>query len=43
MANKGIFSKNYYIVPEAVADLDAEVYKMMAEAEIKSVDFLSYG
>ena len=82
MANKGILSKNYYIVPGAVADLGAEVYKMMAEAdqamgeaseiiaeiasltervpsqirsntlleacasaqaEIKSVDFLSYG
>ncbi len=82
MANKGILSKNYYIVPEAVADLGAEVYNMMAEAdqvmteaseiiaeiasltervpshircnelleacasaqaEIKSVDFLSYG
>ncbi len=82
MANRGILSKNYYIVPGAVADLGAEVYNMMAEAdqamaeaseiiaeiasltervpsqircgalleacelaqtEIKSVDFLSYG
>lgn len=82
MASKGVLSKNYYIVPEAVADFGTQVYNMMAEAdqamaeaseiiadiasltervpshircnelleacasaqaEIKSVDFLSYG
>ena len=33
MANKGILSKNYYIVPETVANLGAEIYNMMAEAD----------
>ena len=33
MANKGILSKNYYIVPEAVADFGTQVYNMMAEAD----------